>query len=627
MRYFSVSKIARLAAVFVTLLSLTVPNFALAAAPVVTISDSRYAAVMTAQSLKDPVSVGAGKTVSVTFSFKNTGTVTWDNAGKNYLSAYTMEPRNRTSAFKGSGWISAKQTGKMTGTIKPGQTGKLTVNFTAPTKAGTYTEKFYLASENKTWVKGGYFYVKFNVTGSASVPAKSVDLEEAVPGSEEEETAAISANRFFLGQRSLIGQGGTPISFMVGYQNTGSTTWNNYRFVMASATGTNQSLFADSSWADGQTAFVTNATVAPNGYARSTLTLRLPPQAGTYTAAIDLLVNGQRVPGATIFLSVTVTSDAPYGYTVPTFGSVIDTLANQIPRLTEEPSIRVGLWKPDGEVYFLASDDDYQIYQGTTLTSTTLPRGYSALLKFDGASYSLKAGDIAISGPDYLRLVPATNPHAVFTLTNFDRPIAGRTGVNFNKYRGAMELRQAKDAEKNLYVINELLMEDYVNGIGENANGSPVEYLKAQAVAQRTYAYYTMEYTAKYKTRYFDVVAHTGDQLYLGYNSEQRMNNFVGAAQATRGYMVTYNNEIVITPYFGNADTRTRSWTEVWGGKGKSWLVPVATTYDDRDNKKLFGHGVGMSQRDAAYRADETGADFIALLKYYYTGVEVSKIY
>ncbi len=626
MRYFSISKIARLAAVFVTLLSLAVPNFALAAAPVVTISDPRYAAVMTAQSLKDPVSVKAGQAVSVTFSFKNTGTVTWDNTGKNYLSAYTMEPRDRASVFKGTGWVSAKQTGKMTGTIKPGQTGKLTVSFKAPTKAGAYTEKFYLAAENKTWVKGGYFYIKFNVTGTATTKP-STDLEEAVPGSEDEQVAAISANRFFLGQRTLSGQGGTPISFMVGYQNTGSSAWNNYRFVLASATGTNQSAFADSSWADGQTAVNRTMPIAANGYLRDTLTLRLPQQTGTYTAAIDLLVNGQRVPGATIFLPVTVTSDAPPGYTVPSFGSAIDTLANQIPRLTEEPTIRVGLWKPDGDVYFVSNDDDYQIYQGTTLVSTTLPRGYSALLAFDGSTYSLKSGDITIAGPDYIRLVPVTNLHAVFTLTNFDRPIAGRTGVNFNKYRGAMELRQARDAEKNLYVINELLMEDYVNGIGENANGSPIEYLKAQAVAQRTYAYYTMEYTAKYKTRYFDVVAHTGDQLYLGYNSEQRMTNFVSAAQATRGYMVTYNSEIVITPYFGNADTRTRSWTEVWGGKAKPWLVPVATTYDAKDGKKLYGHGVGMSQRDAAYRADETGADFMALLKYYYTGVDVSKIY
>ncbi len=621
-----VVRFARLAALFFIFLFVAVPQITLAAAPVVKISDPRYAAVMTAQSLKDPVAIKAGQSISVTFSFKNTGTVTWDNTGKNYLSAYTMEPRDRSSAFKGAGWVSAKQTAKMTGVVKPGQTGKLTVSFKAPNKAGTYTEKFYLAAENKTWVKGGYFFVKFNVTGAAT-SKPSTDLEEAVPGSEDEQVAAISANRFFLGQRTLTGQGGTPISFMVGYQNTGSSAWNNYRFVLASATGTNQSVFADSSWVDGQTAINRSAVVGVNGYLRDTLTLRLPAQAGSYTAAIDLLVNGQRVPGATIFLPVTVTAGAPSGYVIPSFGNAIDSLANQIPRLTEEPTIRVGLWKPDGDVYFLSDEDDYQIYQGTTLVSTTLPRGYSAQLTFDGTDYSLKAGDIAVTGPDYIRLVPATNQHAVFVLTNFDRPISGRTGVNFNKYRGAMELRQARDAEKNLYVINELLMEDYVNGIGENANGSPIEYLKAQAVAQRTYAYYTMEYTAKYKTRYFDVVAHTGDQLYLGYNSEQRMTNFVSAAQATRGYMVTYNSEIVITPYFGNADTHTRSWTEVWGGKEKPWLVPVATIYDDRANKKLFGHGVGMSQRDAAYRADETGADFISLLKYYYTGVDVSKIY
>lgn len=626
MRYCITARFFRFIGVLVMITALVIPNVTMAATPTVTISDARYAAMMTAQSVRDPVSVGAGKNVTVVFSFKNTGTITWDNTGKNFLSAYTMEPRERSSAFRGSGWMSAKQTNKMTGVVKPGQVGKLTVTFTAPKKAGEYTEKFYLAAENKSWVKGGYFYVKFKVTGTA-VKSSSTELQEAVPGSETESVPAISANRFFIGTRSLVGQGGTTQSFMVGYQNTGSSAWNNYRFVLASATGTNMSAFADSSWADGQTALVKNSEVSLNGYARDTLTLRLPPQAGTYTAAIDLVVNGQRVPGASIFLPVTVTADAPAGYTLPSFGTPLDFLANQIPRLNEEPSIRVGLWKPDGDVYFISNDDDYLIYQGTTLTSTTLPRGYSALLTFDGTTYSLKAGDVVVSGPDYIRLVPATNPHAVFTLTNFDRPITGRTGVNFNKYRGAMELRQASDAEKNLYVINELLMEDYVNGIGENANGSPIEYLKAQSVAQRTYAYYTMEYTAKYKTRYFDVVAHTGDQLYLGYNSEQRMTNFVGAAQATRGFMVTYNNEIVITPYFGNADTRTRSWTEVWGGKAKPWLVPVATTYDDRDNKKLYGHGVGMSQRDAAYRADETGADFITLLKYYYTGVDVSKIY
>jgi SpoIID/LytB domain protein len=187
-------------------------------------------------------------------------------------------------------------------------------------------------------------------------------------------------------------------------------------------------------------------------------------------------------------------------------------------------------------------------------------------------------------------------------------------------------LRQAQDQNQSLYGINELSFEDYMAGMGENSNAAPIEYLKSQAVAQRTYAYFTQQNTGKHDTRNFDVVATTGDQLYLGANNEPLMSNFLNAVAATRGVMVTYNNEVVITPYFGNSDGRTRSWSEVWGGN-KPWLVSVPATYDARDGKKLFGHGVGMSQRDAAYRADEEGVDWVTLLKYYYTGTEVHKIY
>jgi peptidoglycan hydrolase-like amidase len=34
-----------------------------------------------------------------------------------------------------------------------------------------------------------------------------------------------------------------------------------------------------------------------------------------------------------------------------------------------------------------------------------------------------------------------------------------------------------------------------------------------------------------------------------------------------------------------------------------------------------------MSQRDCAIRAEKEGLDYILLLKYYYTGVEVERIY
>jgi peptidoglycan hydrolase-like amidase len=122
-------------------------------------------------------------------------------------------------------------------------------------------------------------------------------------------------------------------------------------------------------------------------------------------------------------------------------------------------------------------------------------------------------------------------------------------------------------------------------------------------------------------------VAHTGDQLYLGVVSEAMMPRFVEAARATRGEMVTYENEIVITPYFGNSNGRTKSWTQVWGGQPKPWLVSVEAEYDRARGRRQLGHGVGMSQRDASIRAEKEGIDYRAILTHYYTGVEIERVY
>lgn len=599
-----------------------------AAAPkTVKISDERYATTLVAQSPRDPVAVAPGKSVAVTFSFKNKGKVAWVNSGKNYISAYTMEPRYRASAFRGKGWLSASQTNKMTGTIQPGQTGKLVVNFTTPKKAGAYTEKFYLSAENKTWVKGGEFYVKFNVVAPGKKSTED-DLHETAPPKDDDTdfTPTVSAHRMFKSVSEVTANGGDQINIVVGYQNNGATPWTNYQFT-AVTTGTTQSVFADASWADGRTLFTRTQTVAANDLMRDTITFRAPAQAGIYTASFNLAVNGQIIPGAILNLPVTVTSDAPAGYQAPNFAPPVDPLTTEIPRLSEEPRIRVGIWKPETNVQFISTDDEYIIFQGKVTSTSILPRGTAATLTFDKTLYTLESTNLFVTSSEYLRLEPAANPHAVFTLTNFERNVTWKGNRNFNQYRGAMELREARDAASSLYVINDLLMEDYVNGIGENSNAAPPEYLKSQATAQRTYAYYMKVYSTKHNSRNFDVVAHTGDQLYLGYGSEQIMGNFVAAASATRGSMVTYNNNVVITPYFGNTDGRTRSWVEVWGGGEKPWLVPVAATYDARDRRRMNGHGVGMSQLDAAYRASEEKLDWQALLKYYYTGTEVHRIY
>lgn len=606
---------------FVLLGTVLLPFSVQAATPQVTVRDSAYSATLVNQSVPDPVSIQAGSSKTVVFTFKNTGTATWTSTGNRFVSAHTMEPRERKSIFFASDWTTTKQTGKIPGTIKPGQTGKLSVTFKVPsgTKPGEYIEKFYLAAENYSWVKNGYFFVKIKVTpASIDSGSNSSNLPTPVPV----ETSA--ANRVFLNPKTVSVAGGEPITLRFGYQNIGKSEWTTGVIEQTSATN-----FADPSWSSRQIAFTRNIAIPKDSFWRDEFVFRAPAKAGTYEAKFKVSMKGENPTSATFTIPVTVTGDALSGYTEPFAGSAAPgyEFLNESPRLAAEPRIRVGLWKePTNNTAILQSaEDDYNVLDASGVLGV-LPKGQVGTMSFKAGVYSFQSEAVTVSSTSFIRVEPISNSHAIMVITNYERKISGKSTKNFNKYRGALELRQARDENNTLYVINDLNFEDYMAGMGENSNASPLEYLKAQAVAQRTYAYFVQN-TSKHDSRYFDVVAHTGDQLYLGANNEPEMPRFIDAVNATRGMMVTYNNDVVITPYFGNSDGSTRSWTQVWGGAAKPWLVPVAATYDERDNKKMFGHGVGMSQRDAAIRAEEENLDWVQLIKYYYTGVELHKIY
>jgi hypothetical protein len=586
-----------------------------AADPKPVIRDSTYSARFVSQSESDPIVIEAGKTKSVVFTFKNTGTAIWQASGNRYISAYTMEPRDRTSAFASPSWKSKKQTNAIAKITPSGGVTELAVEFTAPKAAGDYTEHFYLAAENYSWVKGGYFFVKFRV-----VPAKvaSSAVEASAP--------AYKVNRFIQSPETVEAKGGEKVMLVLGLQNVGATAWNDYALVaprpVSIASEGRLLSFADDTWSGPTTILKKSQPVPSQGYVRETVQFRAPKHAGVYTAEFSLQVNGEDVPGGEITIPVTVTQDAPEYYVEPFQTTLPSPAAPQSYRLPAEPRIRVGLWKPTDFVQFWSQESAYRVYDGENQIGI-LPANKLGILKYADGVYSFKGGDVDFSTTAYIRLEPDSNPDAVFTLMNFSRRVSWKGPNNFNEYRGVAEYRVTQDGNT-LYVINELPLEDYVKGIGENANTSPMEYLKAQTVAQRTYAYYIMN-SGKHDKRNFDVVATTGDQLYLGYGSEKIMPRFVDAVAATRGRMVTYEGTVVITPYFGHTDGRTRSWTEVWGGAQKPWLISVRAEYDN--GLRLYGHGVGMSQLDASRRAEKEGLDFEALLKHYYTGVVIERFY
>lgn len=614
-------------------LSVALP--AQAANPKPKIKDPGYAVRYVGQSLPDPLTLEAGEQKTVVFKFKNVGTETLKAKGTGYATAFTMEERYRASAFEGPTWESSSETAPLSKDCAPGDVCELPLQLVAPETPGEYKEEFHLASKWYTWIKGGYFWTDIVVVPKPVVEEPAADVP-AVSTTTEEGVETTRAKILARSKKSLSGKGGDAVSFVIVYKNDGEEDWDGYALEVAEpiqlAGESRRLTFADRTWKSETQAAVAKGVVKPGDTTRQKFTLRLPFTAGSYDFSLAAYSDGKMIPGSEMSIPVTVTSDAPAHVQAPVFSNSLPAVEPEKPRLDHEPRIRVGVWKVDEKAVVLQPvDDDYNVFIGGSLLGV-LPKGKSATLRYSEGEYQISSS-LGLQGKDdgYIRIEPRNNPRARFRILNHDRLYQRRV---YNEYRGSAEYRKVQGDDQ-LYVINDLLMSDYVAGIGENSNVAPMEYLKAQTVAQRTYAYFIKEYSDKHEKRHFDVVAHTGDQLYLGYKSELERPNFVRAAKATRGYMVTYDtdenpktlSDIVITPYFAYTNGRTRSWKEVWGGAERPWLVSVKAVYDKKGGRRLFGHGVGMSQLDAAERAEELGEDWKTLLKYYYTGVEVEKIF
>ncbi|CAG7655243.1 SpoIID/LytB domain-containing protein [Paenibacillus allorhizosphaerae] len=126
-------------------------------------------------------------------------------------------------------------------------------------------------------------------------------------------------------------------------------------------------------------------------------------------------------------------------------------------------------------------------------------------------------------------------------------------------YRGGIELTRHNGK---LAVINELPLEDYLYSVvsSELTKDWPLEALKAQAVAARTYA---LKQGVKYQIAH--VADTTIDQAYKGLTAE--FPAALQAVQATNGEVLLYKNALIDPLFYSNAGGKTSESTEVWGNK------------------------------------------------------------
>ncbi|PMQ02349.1 MAG: hypothetical protein CBR30_01470 [Dictyoglomus sp. NZ13-RE01] len=127
--------------------------------------------------------------------------------------------------------------------------------------------------------------------------------------------------------------------------------------------------------------------------------------------------------------------------------------------------------------------------------------------------------------------------------------------INSNQYRGIFEINNDG------WLINILNLEEYLYGVvpAEMPASYPIEALKAQAVASRTYALANM---GKHKD--FDLCSTTHCQVYKGFSYEKESSN--KAVLETIGEVITYNGSLIKAFFHSSSGGITENSEDVWGG-------------------------------------------------------------
>ena len=131
--------------------------------------------------------------------------------------------------------------------------------------------------------------------------------------------------------------------------------------------------------------------------------------------------------------------------------------------------------------------------------------------------------------------------------------------LNLPRFRGAVRI--LKDKNNLLYAVNQLNIEDYLYGVlhHEVAPWWPMEALKAQAVAARTYAFYQAGVS---KLQEFDLKSGTSSQVYGGSTTERYRTKM--AVDQTAGQVLTFQGKVFPAYFHATCAGITAAASELW---------------------------------------------------------------
>jgi len=182
------------------------------------------------------------------------------------------------------------------------------------------------------------------------------------------------------------------------------------------------------------------------------------------------------------------------------------------------------------------------------------------------------------------------------------------------RYRGDIEVDIDKVSRK-LNIINIISMEEYLYGVLKKEISSqwPAEALKAQAIASRTFAIFTINMN-KYIDKGYNICATTNSQAYGGVNHEDTLTN--RAVDETRGLVMVYNGKPINAVYHSDSGGYTEDSENVWGSY-MPYLRSVKSIFEEKVSSPHHTWEYSINEKNLTEKLQEEGykIDSVASIK------------
>jgi len=273
-------------------------------------------------------------------------------------------------------------------------------------------------------------------------------------------------------------------------------------------------------------------------------------------------------------------------------------------------SIRVGITKLDGnEVVKFSADQTYNVQAGQSgAINKIAEEEYSVLPKRISSALRLSS----ISGNITFNILHKSE---VYKLT------------------GNIEIIPVKSGELTEYwLINELLLEDYLLGLSPISGIDEMNALKAMAIASRSYALHYVELGGRYKDLPFHVMAREHEMFFDSLRVDEKNDDYLRAVDETRGTILFHKKKPVLAIYTEDTCGVSKSAKQVFGNFYKKFSYLSGGIHDPVDTQHSVdcpnsaGYAVGMSLVGAQSLASKKD-NYVEILKYYYPATNINKIY